>query len=133
MKDIGSESLKPFIFNDDSDAKIVEIYENDNGDEKQKIIYRSASKEEINKALKSGKIPDDCDFVLCTYSQISTGDETSKEYETQLSKEEGGSKRRRSRKQNSDAKPKSDKKAILLRKLAKDNYLMLDESHTAAG
>ena len=133
LKDIGSESLKPFIFNDDSDAKIVEIYENDNGDEKQKIIYRSASKEEINKALKSGKIPDDCDFVLCTYSQISTGDETSKEYETQLSKEEGGSKRRRSRKQNSDAKPKSDKKAILLRKLAKDNYLMLDESHTAAG
>lgn len=134
LKDIGSENLKPFIFNGDSDAKIVEIYENENGDEKQKIIYRTASEEEINEALKSGKIPDDCDFVLCTYSQISTGDETSKEYENQLSKEDGGSsKRRRSRKQNPDAKPKSDKKAILLRKLAKDNYLMLDESHTAAG
>lgn len=134
LKDIGSETLKPFIFNSDSDAKIVEIYENENGDEKQKIIYRTASEEEINEALKSGKIPDDCDFVLCTYSQISTGDETSKEYENQLSKEDGGSsKRRRSRKQNPDAKPKSDKKAILLRKLAKDNYLMLDESHTAAG
>ena len=134
LKDISSETLKPFIFNSDSDAKIVEIYENENGDEKQKIIYRTASEEEINEALKSGKIPDDCDFVLCTYSQISTGDETSKEYENQLSKEDGGSsKRRRSRKQNPDAKPKSDKKAILLRKLAKDNYLMLDESHTAAG
>ena len=134
LKDIGSENLKPFIFNGDKDAKIVEIYEDKNGDEKQKTIYKNASDDEINEALKSGKIPDDCDFVLCTYSQISTGDETSKEYENQLSKEDGGSsKRRRSRKQNPDAKPKSDKKAVLLRKLAKDNYLMLDESHTAAG
>lgn len=134
LKDIGSENLKPFIFNGDKDAKIVEIYEDKNGDEKQKTIYKNASDDEINEALKSGKIPDDCDFVLCTYSQISTGDETSKEYENQLSKEDGGSsKRRRSRKQKPDAKPKSDKKAVLLRKLAKDNYLMLDESHTAAG
>ena len=134
LKDIGSENLKPFIFNGDKDAKIVEIYEDKNGDEKQKTIYKNASDDEINEALKSGKIPDDCDFVLCTYSQISTGDEISKEYENQLSKEDGGSsKRRRSRKQNPNTKPKSDKKAVLLRKLAKDNYLMLDESHTAAG
>lgn len=137
LKDIGSENLKPFIFNNDKDAKISEITEDENGNEKEKLIYRSATESDITKALQDGKIPDDCDFVLCTYSQVSTGDSISREYEDSLnSQETDGDNKKRSRsrrKPKPGAKPRKDTKATLLRKLAKDNYLMLDESHTAAG
>ena len=136
LKDVGSENLKPFIFNTDKDAKITEVYEDENGEEQQKIIYRSATEDDIKTAVKNGKIPDDCDFVLCTYSQVSTGDSVSREYEDQLNAQEtdGNKKRARSRRQpKPGAKPRADVKASLLRTLAKDNYLMLDESHTAAG
>lgn len=137
LKDIGSENLKPFIFNNDKDAKISEITEDENGNEKEKIIYRSATEKDIADALKNGKVPDGYDFILCTYSQVSTGDSVSREYEDQLNSQETGDdnkKRSRSRrKPKPGAKPKKDTKATLLRTLAKDNYLMLDESHTAAG
>lgn len=137
LKDIGSENLKPFIFNNDKNAKISEITEDENGNEKEKIIYRSATEKDIADALKNGKVPDGYDFVLCTYSQVSTGDSVSREYEDQINSQETGDdnkKRSRSRRTpKPGAKPKKYTKATLLRTLAKDNYLMLDESHTAAG
>lgn len=134
LKDIGSGNLKPFIFNQ-SESNITEITEDENGNEKVKVIYKRATDKEIADALKYGKIPDDCDFVLCTYSQVSTGDSVSREYEDELNKQQGddSKKRSRSRKPKPGAKPRKDTKAVLLRALAKDNYLMLDESHTAAG
>lgn len=134
LKDIGSGNLKPFIFNQ-SESNITEITEDEDGNEKVKVIYKRATDKEIADALKYGKIPDDCDFVLCTYSQVSTGDSVSREYEDELNKQQGddSKKRSRSRKPKPGAKPRKDTKAVLLRALAKDNYLMLDESHTAAG
>lgn len=134
LKDIGSGNLKPFIFNQ-SESNITEMTEDEDGNEKVKVIYKRATDKEIADALKYGKIPDDCDFVLCTYSQVSTGDSVSREYEDELNKQQGddSKKRSRSRKPKPGAKPRKDTKAVLLRALAKDNYLMLDESHTAAG
>ena len=134
LKDIGSGNLKPFIFNQ-SESNITEITEDEDGNEKVKVIYKRATDKELADALKYGKIPDDCDFVLCTYSQVSTGDNVSREYEDELNKQQSddSKKRSRSRKPKPGAKPRKDTKAVLLRALAKDNYLMLDESHTAAG
>lgn len=135
LKDIGSENLRPFIFNSDRDANIKEITEDKDGNEKEKVVYKYATEKELADAIKYGKIPDDYDFVLCTYSQVSTGDDISREYEAQMSKQENGDnkKRSRTRKPKPGAKPRKPTKATLLRALAKDNYLMLDESHTAAG
>ena len=131
LKDIGCGDFKPFIFND---YKISEIIKDKEGKERKKTIFKPATPKQIAEALQNGKIPDDYDYVLCTYSQISTGDDISREYENNLSKEEdGGSRRRTSRTPKPGAKPRKQTKAVLLRKLAKGNYLMLDESHTAAG
>lgn len=106
LKAIGSGTLKPFIFNADGQFR--------DGDN---VIAKGLSTAQFKKlAEQTGPIVGDFDFVIASYSQFGNGDSQS------LS--EAGIKNKRLT---------DDPKAIVFRKLAKDNYLMLDESQNAAG
>lgn len=106
LADVGSGDLRPFIFNKDGAMLDVD----------GKKVYGPATDGELKKAYETGKIPDEYDYVVASYSQFSTGDAQSRA------------------EMKSKKQPKhGDPKATLLRALAKDNYILLDESHTAAG
>lgn len=118
LVDVGSENLRPFIFNSDG------AMEDKDGNK----VYKPLSSDAQKKVFETGKLPDGYDFVALTYSQVSTGDSISKAEAKDTAKKEG--KRYQTNKQK---KPRSDAKAVFLRSIAKDNYLFMDESHNAAG
>ncbi len=69
LKDIGCASLKPFIINSDPKANITEINEND----EIVTVYKPLSdKKRYDEIIGSKRIPNDCDYVLATYSQFTT-------------------------------------------------------------
>lgn len=69
LVDVGSGDLKPFIVN--ADGAMLGA----NGNVVHKPLSRAAQK----KIFESGKLPSEYDFVVVTYSQVNTGDATSKE------------------------------------------------------
>ena len=81
----------------------------------------------MQKVLATGKLPDEYDYAVLTYSQVNTGDEISRKEANEAAKKSG----KRGKKSKDDSK--ITPKAPFLRAIAKDNYLFLDESHTAAG
>jgi PAS domain-containing protein len=117
LVDVGSGDLVPFIFN--SDGAIV--------DSNGKTVHKPLSQKEQAKVFASGKLPDGYDFAVLTYSQVNTGDDISQKEFREAAKQNGA----RAKKSKSEGKPTP--KATFLRAIAKDNYLFLDESHTAAG
>ena len=117
LVDVGSGDLVPFIFN--SDGAMV--------DSNGKTIHKPLSQKEQAKVFASGKLPDEYDFAVLTYSQVNTGDEISQKEFKEAAKQSGA----RTKKSKNEGKPTP--KATFLRAIAKDNYLFLDESHTAAG
>ena len=117
LVDVGSGDLVPFIFN--SDGAMV--------DSNGKTVHKPLSQKEQAKVFASGKLPDKYDFAVLTYSQVNTGDEISQKEFKEAAKQSGA----RVKKSKSADKPTP--KATFLRAIAKDNYLFLDESHTAAG
>ena len=118
LVDVGSGDLRPFIFNSDG------AMEDANGNK----VYTPLSSQAQKKVFETDKLPDGYDFAVLTYSQVSTGDSVSKEEAKDTAKKEG--KRYQAKKPK---KPRSDAKAVFLRSIAKDNYLLMDESHNAAG
>ena len=112
LVDVGSGNLRPFIFN--SDGAMTDA----NGNK----VYEPASKSEFEKIAKDGVLPNGYDFAVLTYSQVNTGDDVSR------AEAHKGTKKRENAK-----KPRPDIKASLVRQLARDNYLFLDESQNAAG
>ena len=119
LVDVGSGDLRPFIFN--SDGAMVDA----NGH----VVHKPLSSAAQAKVFAGETLPDDYDFAVLTYSQVNTGDEVSREFAKQhKDKDQRGSKQSKAVK-NGKATPK----ATFLRKIAQDNYLFLDESHTAAG
>lgn len=118
LVDIGSGDLKPFIFN--SDGAMVDA----NG----VTVHKPLSATAQNKIFNSGELPAEYDFAVLTYSQVNTGDEISQKEMEEAAKKRG----ERVFKKKKD-KVKSTPKATFLRSIAKDNYMFLDESHTAAG
>ena len=133
MVDVGIGDLRPFIFN--SDGAIVD--QNKKGkDGKPLVIHKPASSSEQAKVFASGQLPDEYDFAVLTYSQVNTGDAISQQEAEAVAKEnakETGSRSFGSKKSKSVKNAKPTPKATFLRALAEDNYLLLDESHTAAG
>ena len=118
LVDIGSGDLVPFIFN--SDGAMVDS----NGN----TVHKPLSSKEMAKVFAAGVLPDEYDFAVLTYSQVNTGDEVSQK-EMEEAKKNGV----RSKKSKNVKNGKATPKATFLRAIAEDNYLFLDESHTAAG
>lgn len=123
LVDIGSPDLRPFVFGSAKEAAIT--------DSDGKVVFALPSKSEVKRVLdyieKNGKLPEEYDYVLTTYSQVSNG-----VYEF----DENGS-----RKEKKLAKGKSFGAAALsgqrrrdaIEKMMDNAYLILDESHTAGG
>ena len=119
LVDIGSGDLMPFIFN--SDGAMVDS----NGN----VVHKPLSSSQMAKVFASGQLPEDCDFAVLTYSQVNTGDAISQKELEEAAKKHGG----RVKKSKASKDGKATPKATFLRSIAEDNYLFLDESHTAAG
>jgi hypothetical protein len=119
LVDIGSGDLVPFIFN--SDGAMVDS----NGN----TVHKPLSSKEMAKVFSTGELPDEYDFAILTYSQVNTGDAVSQKEMEEAAKKNGT----RVKKSKSLKEGKPTPKATFLRAIAENNYLFLDESHTAAG
>ena len=106
MKDTGSAELRPLIIN--AKSRMAD----DGG-----VVYQSVPDAELDSIMQSGSIPEGYDYVALTYSQLSSGDAQS----------------RAEKKAKTEGKSRAMEKAEFIRKIAKDNILLCDESHTAAG
>lgn len=125
LVDIGSGDLVPFIFNSPSAKENKGEMVDANG----KVVYKGLSDSKMKKVMETGKLPEDCDFAVLTYSQVNTGDAVSQQEMEEAAKKSGARIKKSKNVKNGKATPK----ATFLRAIAKDNYLFLDESHTAAG
>lgn len=123
LVDIGSPELRPFVFGSAKEAAIT--------DSDGKVVFALPSKSEVKRVLdyieKNGKLPDEYDYVLTTYSQVSNGvyefDENGERKEKKLAKGKTFGAAALSGQRRRDA----------IEKLMGNAYLILDESHTAGG
>lgn len=123
LVDIGSPELRPFVFGSAKEAAIT--------DSDGKVVFALPSKSEVKRVLdyieKNGKLPDEYDYVLTTYSQVSNGvyefDENGVRKEKKLAKG----------KTFGAAALSGQKRRDAIEKLMGNAYLILDESHTAGG
>lgn len=123
LVDIGSPELRPFVFGSAKEAAITDSDGN--------VVFALPSKSEVKRVLdyieKNGKLPDEYDYVLTTYSQVSNG-----VYEFD---EDGNRKERKLAKGKSfgAAALSGQRRRDAIEKLMDNAYLILDESHTAGG
>lgn len=123
LVDIGSPDLRPFVFGSAKEAAIT--------DSDGKVVFALPSKSEVKRVLdyieKNGKLPDEYDYVLTTYSQVSNG-----VYEFD---ENGARKEKKLAKGNTfgAAALSGQRRRDAIEKLMDNAYLILDESHTAGG
>ena len=123
LVDIGSPELRPFVFGSAKEAAIT--------DSEGNVVFALPSKSEVKRVLdyieKNGKLPDEYDYVLTTYSQVSNGvyefDENGNRKERKLAKG----------KSFGAAALSGQKRRDAIEKLMDNAYLILDESHTAVG
>ena len=123
LVDIGSPELRPFVFGSAKEAAITDSDGN--------VVFALPSKNEVKRVLdyieKNGKLPDEYDYVLTTYSQVSNGvyefDENGARKEKKLAKGKTFGAAALSGQRRRDA----------IEKLMGNAYLILDESHTAGG
>lgn len=123
LVDIGSPDLRPFVFGSAKEAAIT--------DSDGKVVFALPSKSEVKRVIdyieKNGKLPDEYDYVLTTYSQVSNGvyefDENGARKEKKLAKG----------KTFGAAALSGQKRRDAIEKLMGNAYLILDESHTAGG
>ena len=123
LVDIGSPELRPFVFGSAKEAAIT--------DSDGKVVFALPSKSEVKRVLdyieKNGKLPDEYDYVLTTYSQVSNGvyefDDNGARKEKKLAKGKTFGAAALSGQRRRDA----------IEKLMGNAYLILDESHTAGG
>ena len=123
LVDIGSPELRPFVFGSAKEAAITDSDGN--------VVFSLPSKSEVKRVLdyieKNGKLPEEYDYVLTTYSQVSNGvyefDENGVRKEKKLAKGKSFGAAALSGQRRRDA----------IEKLMGNAYLILDESHTAGG
>nr|DAQ76070.1 MAG TPA: notch-like protein [Caudoviricetes sp.] len=123
LVDIGSPELRPFILGSKKEATVTDSDGN--------VVYPKPSDKERDRVLdyieKNGKLPDEYDYVLTTYSQVGTGvyefDENGARKEKKLAKG----------KSFGAAALSGQKRRDAIEKLMDNAYLILDESHTAGG
>lgn len=126
LSDIGSGELSPFIIaSDPKNAAITDAAGN--------VVHKLPSEKERRRVfdyiLKNGKLPEEYDYVITTYSQINNG---TKEYEA---KEDGIQQKDKSYKKKSPsaADRSGQERRDVIQALSKGNIMILDESHTAGG
>lgn len=126
LADIGSGELRPFIIaSDPKNAAITDAAGN--------VVHKLPSGKERRRVfdyiLKNGKLPEEYDYVITTYSQINNG---TKEYEA---KEDGIQQKDKSYKKKSPsaADRSGQERRDVIQALSKGNIMILDESHTAGG
>lgn len=120
---IGSPELRPFILGSKKEATVTDSDGN--------VVYPKPSDKERDRVLdyieKNGKLPDEYDYVLTTYSQVGNGvyefDENGARKEKKLAKG----------KSFGAAALSGQKRRDAIEKLMDNAYLILDESHTAGG
>ena len=119
LVDIGSSELRPFVFGSSNEAAITDSDGN--------VVYKLPSEKEEKRVLdyieKNGKLPEEYDYVLTTYSQVQNG---LIEYGENGSRKENG-------KKPTPAALNGQRKRDAIEKLVGNGYLILDESHTAGG
>lgn len=123
LVDIGSPELRPFVFGSAKEAAITDSDGN--------VVFALPSKSEVKRVLdyieKNGKLPEEYDYVLTTYSQVSNGvyefDENGSRKEKKLAKG----------KKFGAAALSGQRRRDAIEKLMDNAYLILDESHTAGG
>ena len=123
LVDIGSPDLRPFVFGSAKEAAITDSDGN--------VVFALPSKSEVKRVLdyieKNGNLPDEYDYVLTTYSQVSNGvyefNENGERKEKKLAKGKTFGAAALSGQRRRDA----------IEKLMGNAYLILDESHTAGG
>ena len=123
LKYVGSPDLRPFILGDKTRANVT--------DSEGNIVYKVPSDKERDLVLayieKNGKLPEEYDYVLTTYSQVGNGvyefDENGARKERKLAKGKTFGAAALSGQRRRDA----------IEKLMGNAYLILDESHTAGG
>ena len=123
LVDIGSPELRPFIFGSKKEATVTDSDGN--------VVYPKPSDAERDRVLayieKNGKLPEEYDYVLTTYSQVGNGvyefDENGARKEKKLAKGKSFGAAALSGQRRRDA----------IEKLMDNAYLILDESHTAGG
>ena len=123
LVDIGSPELRPFILGSKKEATVTDSDGN--------VVYPKPSDAERDRVLayieKNGKLPEEYDYVLTTYSQVSNGvyefDENGARKEKKLAKGKSFGAAALSGQRRRDA----------IEKLMGNAYLILDESHTAGG
>lgn len=123
LVDIGSPELRPFVFGSAKEAAITDSDGN--------VVFALPSKSEVKRVLdyieKNGKLPEEYDYVLTTYSQVGNGvyefDENGARKEKKLAKGKSFGAAALSGQRRRDA----------IEKLMDNAYLILDESHTAGG
>lgn len=141
MCDIGSKGLRPFIMSSNKEAPITEIVVDkngevvydDNGKVKTRVVYGIPTKQESERVYKyvldNGKLPPEYDYVLVTYSQVSTG---TTEY-VDDGKGKIKKKTKKSKGKTSQNEINGDIRRNVIEKLSANNYILLDESHTVGG
>lgn len=123
LVDIGSPELRPFILGSKKEATVTDSDGN--------VVYPKPSDAERDRVLayieKNGKLPEEYDYVLTTYSQVGNGvyefDENGARKEKKLAKG----------KTFGAAALSGQKRRDAIEKLMGNAYLILDESHTAGG
>lgn len=123
LVDIGSPELRPFVFGSAKEAAITDSDGN--------VVFALPSKSEVKRVIdyieKNGKLPEEYDYVLTTYSQVSNGvyefDENGARKEKKLAKG----------KKFGAAALSGQRRRDAIEKLMDNAYLILDESHTAGG
>lgn len=126
LADIGSGDLRPFIIaSDPKNAAITDA----SGNVVHKLPTDKEKKRVFDYIMKNGKLPEEYDYVITTYSQINNG---TKEYEP---KEDGIAEKDKSYKKKSPsaADKSGQERRDVIQALSKDNIMILDESHTAGG
>ena len=103
LEAIGSAHYQPFIMNGKESKTLVK-------DSAGNVVYEPLDKSDQDKVIKSGKLPNEFDYIMLTYSQISGGE---------FSK--------------SGVWTKESPKQSFLLQMATDSILILDESHNASG
>lgn len=125
LVDVGSGDLVPFIFNSPTAKENKGEMVDANGN----VVYKGLTDANMKKVMATGKLPENYDYAVLTYSQVNTGDAISQKEAEEAAKKSGT----RAKKSKASKEGKPTPKATFLRAIAKDNYLFLDESHTAAG
>ena len=131
LKDIGSPELKPFIFGSDKDEASITERQDDGTD---KVIYPLPKPKERDRVLsyieRHGTLPDEYDYAVITYSQVQSG---TTQYEIGNNGKIEAKPKTKKGKGASSGEINGERRRNAIGILSRDNYLILDEAHTAGG